>query len=314
MLPEESPQQIPPELPQESREPTSGERLFVGADGHVRPAVKAIAFGITAYFVSAVAVGIVGSFLVGVSESLQFAILSSVSLAAIGGITWFFLRVGDGAGWNALGLSFRAGSLRRIGAGIGIGFALQLGIATALVLTKTQHYDARVALDAHSWAQLALDVWLFAAAATAEELLFRGYALQRLIDAAGPVAAVVATSIAFGLAHIWNPSASPFSTLNTVLAGLLFGVAYLRTRDMWLQCGIHAAWNFFMGPIFCLPVSGINFGPRTFITHITGRAVWTGGSYGPEGGLVGTSALLAGILWVLAGFREPVLPTIDGRE
>lgn len=305
---EVSPKDKPPEPSHDSRELSLGERVFVGADGRLRPAIRAVSFGIVAFLASTLAGAMAAPLLSDLPSTLQLAILSTVSVGTTCGATWCFLHFGDGAAWDSPGLSFRRSWLKRIAAGTGIGFALQLGIAAALTLTHAQHYDFLATWDARSWAKLACDVWLFAAAAAAEELLFRGYALQRLIGAAGAPLAVVASSIAFGLAHIWNPGANLFSTLNTVLAGILLSVAYLRTRDMWLQCGLHAAWNFFMGPIFCFPVSGLVFGPQTFVTHLTGAAWWSGGPYGPEAGAVGSVALLGGIVWVSVGFREAVLP------
>lgn len=285
--------------------PSLGQKLFLGPDGRIRPAFRAASFGIAALFTSTLASGLSAKITSRLTFQWQMAASSTFVLCSVLFVSWFFVRAGDGAEWNSLGLYFFSGWARRVALGAGIGFVLQACIAVALVLTHAQHYDARTPWDAKTWANLAADVWLFAAAATSEELLFRGYALQRLRDAAGAPAAIVITSIAFGAAHVWNPAASLFSTLNTVLAGILLALAYFQRREMWLQSGLHAAWNFFMGPVFCLPVSGIVFGPQLFATHTAGPAWWNGGSYGPEGGVVGSVALVAGIGWLLAMRARP---------
>lgn len=301
----------PPEPPYDRHELSLGEKLLVGADGRVRPAVRAIAFGATAFVASTLAAAIVGPLIRDTPLWIQMALQSTAILAGVALVTLFFLRFGDGTGWRNLGLDFRKGWAKRVGLGAALGLALQAAIAAALIATHSQHYDTRNAWGAAWWGRLAGDVWLFGAAAASEELLFRGYALQRLMDAGGAAFGIIATSIAFGLAHIWNPDATLFSTLNTILAGILFGAAYVRTKDLWLQCSLHAAWNFFMGPIFCLPVSGIIFGPRTFSTHLSGAIWWTGGGYGPEGGLVGTLAVLAGVAVLLLRRRSALPLAID---
>lgn len=312
-MPAEEPEQHKtPEQPEAFRESSFVERAFLGADGRVRPTIRAISFFIVAYFLTTVVTGLVALSVAAMPASLQLAILSSVSLGVSIVITWFFLRSVDRTAWRTLGLSFNGSWLARIGQGVGVGFALQAAIALLLVVTQAQHYEARSAWNTRVWMTLGIDVWLFSAAATAEELLFRGYALQRLIDALGAPFAVVATSTLFGLAHIGNPGASLFSTLNTILAGILMSVAYLKTQTMWLQCGLHAAWNFFMGPVFCFRVSGIDFEPQMFATHASGPTWWTGGAYGPEAGAVGTLVLVAGTAWLLVGLRS-ALPAESGR-
>lgn len=288
------------------------ERAFLAPDGRVRPTIRALAVFIVAYFLSIAAAGLVAPFASALPSSLQLAIISSVSLGIMLAVTRFFLRSVDRSMWRTLGFSFTRRWLTRASQGIAIGFALQAAIALLLVITHAQHYDARSAWNIRVWITVLIDVWLFGAAAAAEELLFRGYALQRLIDAFGAPLAVVASSTLFGLAHIWNPGASLYSSVNTILAGILMSVAYLKTRTMWLQCGLHAAWNFFMGPMFCFPVSGIDFEPQLFATHLSGPVWWTGGSYGPEAGAVGTLVLAAGTAWLLVGLRSP-LPSESGR-
>jgi hypothetical protein len=83
-----------------------------------------------------------------------------------------------------------------------------------------------------------------------------------------------------------------------VLAGVLFSLTYLRTRALWLPLGLHWAWNFFQGEVFSLPVSGITFAKPMLHAAAVGPAWFTGGNYGPEGGLPVTVVVLAGILWV----------------
>ena len=133
---------------------------------------------------------------------------------------------------------------------------------------------------------LATFALLLLAAAT-EELVFRGFPLQILAEAMGPWPAVVAMSVLFGAMHRGNPGASLQSTINTVVAGMLLSLAYLRSRSLWLSYGIHLGWNLGLGFVLGFPLSGLHLASLWTI-NITGSNAILGGAYGPEGGWLGT--------------------------
>ncbi len=147
----------------------------------------------------------------------------------------------------------------------------------------------------------------FLMAAAVEELLFRGFPFQALAHNLGGAAAIAFTSIPFGLAHLWNANASAFSTINTVLAGVWLGVAYLMTRSLWLATALHYSWNLVMVFVFGLPVSGITtFQHLAWLRGESRPPAWiSGGSYGPEAGAAATLALLVSTLavWKSGWFR-----------
>ena len=138
----------------------------------------------------------------------------------------------------------------------------------------------------------------FLIAGAVEELIFRGFAFQALIHNLGGPAAIAITSLVFGLAHVQNPDASVFSTINTTLAGIWLAVAYLITRSLWLATALHWSWNFAMVFIFGLPVSGLTtLGGLAWLRGIAGEPSWvSGGSYGPEAGLAATLGLILSTL------------------
>jgi len=134
----------------------------------------------------------------------------------------------------------------------------------------------------------------FVIAGATEELIFRGFPFQALVHNLGGARAVAITSLIFGLAHISNPGASAFSTINTVIAGIWLGLAYLVTRSLWLATALHWSWNFAMVFIFGLPVSGLStLGELAWLEGRAREPMWiSGGSYGPEAGLAATIALI----------------------
>lgn len=129
---------------------------------------------------------------------------------------------------------------------------------------------------------------LLLAGALLEEVMFRGYPFQRLLQAVGPVWAVVVLSAMFAAVHLGNPNAGgilSWAFLNTLAIGVLLAVAYLRTRTLWLPLGIHFSWNFTLGFLFGLPVSGMS--DFAVVVHGTasGQSWLTGGAYGLENSL-----------------------------
>jgi membrane protease YdiL (CAAX protease family) len=202
--------------------------------------------------------------------------------------------------WRSLGLTLHPGWFRDLVIGFAVGFislAIAVGVATAGKGLSFSINDAAVTSLTRS--MLASGVYLFMAA-LAEEALFRGYALQTLTRARLAWLGVLLTSVPFGLGHLNNPNVVPGVTFaNTVIAGVWFGVAYLRTRSLWLPWGLHWAWNWALGWFFGLPVSGgtVTSNPLLKATDI-GPQLLTGGTYGIEGGIACTVALVLSTLFL----------------
>jgi CAAX protease family protein len=124
-------------------------------------------------------------------------------------------------------------------------------------------------------------------AALNEELVFRGFPLQILIDGVGKWPAMVILSVLFGALHISNPNSSPLGIINTILAGIMLSLAYVRTRSLWLPYAIHVGWNLGLGFVLGFALSGLGIA-SLWTTGVSGSDTILGGSYGPEGGLLGT--------------------------
>ena len=118
-----------------------------------------------------------------------------------------------------------------------------------------------------------------------EELVFRGYLLQNMIEEKKLKIAVVISCIIYGIVHSFNPNATMLSTGIIVLFGFLRIYGYLATKLLWLSIGMHAGWNFFQGPIFGYAASGHK--TATLIAHSPVGVDWlTGGKFGPEGSVL----------------------------
>ena len=132
-----------------------------------------------------------------------------------------------------------------------------------------------------------------------EELAFRGYILNNLMDTLHPAKALVVSALIFAIFHGTNPNASLLGIFNVFIAGMLLGINYLFTRNLWFGIGFHFCWNFIQGPVLGFGVSGLNLS-SILTQEQSGSAIWTGGSFGFEGSLLNTLlCLTAGVLLFL---------------
>ncbi len=160
----------------------------------------------------------------------------------------------------------------------------------------------------------------FFAVGLMEEVTFRGYALHNLSAWMGVRAAVAVQAITFALVHLGNVSGQDaagagaagagdggativvarslsqmlwdtrWAMLNIALIGWFFALCYLKTGSLWFPIGFHAAWNFFLGCVWSLPVSGLRVF-RILDVSVSPNTLVTGGGFGAEG-----SVFLAAII------------------
>jgi uncharacterized protein len=157
--------------------------------------------------------------------------------------------------------------------------------------------------------------YIFLFAAMMEELLFRGFIFQRLVDGIGIWPAQLGLALLFAIGHWSNPdmegSTLLWASLDIGLAAILWGLAYLRTGSLALPIGMHLGWNWAQGNLFGFAVSG--HGHEGLLQPVfTNSPEWlTGGSFGPEASVVAVVIELAaiGLLWRWKGFKqETVVP------
>jgi hypothetical protein len=163
----------------------------------------------------------------------------------------------------------------------------------------------------HVTPDVAIAALLLAAAAITEELLFRGVVFRLVEEWAGTWIGLLISAVMFGAIHAANPGATWVSTLAIALeAGVLLAAAFVVTKNLWLPIGLHFAWNFFEGPIFGTQVSGHTFLKSAIEAHVTGPALLTGGSFGPEAGLpaIVTCVVAALALLMYAKRRGLIVP------
>lgn len=137
-----------------------------------------------------------------------------------------------------------------------------------------------------SWGSLALLFLEHLLVGYWEELVFRGYLLQNMIEGMGLQLAILISCIGYGLIHAGNPNAGLLSTFIIVVFGFLRIYGYLATKMLWLSMGMHIGWNFFQGPVLGFAASG-HQKATVLQLHFSSESSWlTGGDFGPEGSLL----------------------------
>ncbi len=159
-------------------------------------------------------------------------------------------------------------------------------------------------LGEFSGAALLAALILFIGVAVTEELTFRGFMFQRLIDGVGIAPAQLLMAAYFVLTHVsalkqgeqWNYLA----TVNIFVASLMFGLAFIRTQSLAMPIGLHLMANFTQGSVLGFGVSGSEQSGWLIPTLQPTAPSWlTGGSFGLEASVPGllTLLLLTLLLW-----------------
>lgn len=233
-------------------------------------------------------------------------------------VSWFCLRFFERLKLRALGLTWHRGWWREVGWGVLIA-ALMMGAVVGLQVigggTRLTLNPLWRDAQTSGWLIIGKDclaaLLLFIGAGAFEELLYRGYALQTLLRGLPPLLPLLLLSLLFGIGHWENPHRTVFSTLNTVLAGVWLAVAYLKTRSLWLPAALHCTWNWTMGALFGLPVSGLQIPQQPILIATSGAPVWlTGGDYGSEGGAATTAVFIIAIVIIWRARWLTVAPEV----
>jgi len=208
---------------------------------------------------------------------------------------WLALRVYEDRGLAAIGLAATRAAAGNAAAGLAGGVGAACLVLAPPLLTGAAHL-ARTPDHAATGA-IPFAIVMLAAGSVGEEMLFHGYAFQILLGPLGRYATVLAVGAVFALMHGSNPHATWFGLANTAGFGILFGYAFLRSRDLWLPIGLHFGWNCTL-PLYGVNLSGLRMGVTGHEMVWTAGALWSGGEYGPEASLLTSGVLLVLFVYV----------------
>jgi membrane protease YdiL (CAAX protease family) len=216
----------------------------------------------------------------GATSILNFGILYALMGLAILVFTWIMRKFIDRKSFMSLGFAWKGYSNE---AGLGFFGALTILGVGSLILVATGYISfISASLNINP---LLLEIAIMIVVAFVEELLFRGYLLNNLLQSVNKWVALGISSILFAFFHEANPDVTVFAIVNIVLAGILLGLNYIFTKNLWFGICFHFAWNYFQGPVLGYDVSGLKLTSVVQQT-VTGPEVWTGGLFGFEGSML----------------------------
>ena len=136
----------------------------------------------------------------------------------------------------------------------------------------------------------AIDLGTLVFIAISEEIVFRGYVLNNLMQSFHKWIALVVSSLLFALFHLSNPGISILPLMSLFLVGMLLGLNYTYTKNLWFSIALHFSWNFFQGLLYGFKVSGIQL-YSLLQANLKGDSTITGGDFGFEGSVLATALL-----------------------
>ncbi len=152
--------------------------------------------------------------------------------------------------------------LKKVLLGIAIGSGLIILQVAFLAITGHYHIDGFQPSP-----EVIKYIFLMILIGFIEELLTRGVIFRLVEKWAGSLIALLVVAIEGGLTHATNPNATLWSSIAVGLEfGILMTLVYMATRNLWVVSALHFAWNFTMGGIFDIAVSGTDPGYRRWRT------------------------------------------------
>ena len=178
---------------------------------------------------------------------------------------------------------------------IGLGFALAFigGLFLVLWLIGAINITGYVGFKPGVFI---VSIMLFMAAFD-EELIFRGYILNNMMDStSNRWIALAGSSLLFALLHSGNTNVWSTWVPMTELfaAGFILGISYTFTKNLWFPTFFHFGWNFFQG-LFGFEISGFNVDSWKIISHENAGNVpdiGSGGAFGIEGSVITLSCTI----------------------
>ncbi|MEX0607979.1 MAG: CPBP family intramembrane glutamic endopeptidase [Balneolaceae bacterium] len=240
--------------------------------------------------------------------------------ALVLGLYFVVLKYIDARPWQESGLSYSKKWLHECLAGIAIAFFVMS------LIFLVEWLSGGLTITGFGWQRNGDIYWLLPILAFLiqmlsvgfyEEVISRGFLLRNIAEGftfgkttpfLGTVIAIIISSSLFGLGHAGNPNATIFAVLNIFLAGIMLAIPFVITGRLALSIGLHFAWNFFQGGFFGFSISGMVVRNSVIQIHQEGPEWWTGGAFGPEGGLIGVLGIILIMILIIIYLKVTGVP------
>ena len=207
-------------------------------------------------------------------------------------LLWILMRFVDKESFIKLGFSLK-GKINDIILGMTLGLLLMaVGYTILILLGEIKfigfNYDLK---------NIILLFLLFIAVSIAEETYVRGYVLKNLLKSFNPIISLIISSAIFSLLHFFNPNVNYIALTELFIAGILLGISYVYTKNLWFPIALHLSWNFFQ-VMFGFNVSGMDTYSLIEFEIIENNNI-NGGDFGFEGSYLSIlfSLIMMYFLW-----------------
>ena len=207
-------------------------------------------------------------------------------------LLWILMRFVDKEPFIKLGFSLK-GKINDIILGMTLGLLLMaVGYTILILLGEIKfigfNYDLK---------NIILLFLLFIAVSIAEETYVRGYVLKNLLQSFNPIISLIISSAIFSLLHFFNPNVNYIALTELFIAGILLGISYVYTKNLWFPIALHLSWNFFQ-VMFGFNVSGMDTYSLIEFEIIENNNI-NGGDFGFEGSYLSIlfSLIMMYFLW-----------------
>ncbi|HEM5043945.1 TPA: CPBP family intramembrane metalloprotease [Streptococcus suis] len=227
-----------------------------------------------------------------VTLSLELLAFAFISLAII-----LWARFVEKSPWLGLGIR-KKGALKDFLLGWGIGAAM----LTTCVLLMWGFGAIQVTsfqFSANLVGEFLILVLAWSIQGTAEELLTRGWMFSSLAAKHNIPVGILVSSLFFTFLHLGNDGISLIPLLDLTLFAILACLVMLKTGNLWVIGGLHAAWNCFQGNVFAFPVSGTQAGQAFIAVETSGPDWLSGGAFGVEGSIISLLIQAGIITWLV---------------
>lgn len=227
-----------------------------------------------------------------VTLSLELLAFAFISLAII-----LWARFVEKSPWLGLGMT-KKGAFKDFILGWGIGAAMLI-TCVLLMWGFGAIRISSVQFSPQLFGEFLVLVLAWSVQGTTEELLTRGWMFSSLSAKYNIPVGILISSLFFTFLHLGNDAISLIPLLDLTLFAILASLVMLKTGNLWVISGIHAAWNCFQGNVFAFPVSGTQAGQAFIAVETSGPDWLSGGAFGVEGSVI--SLIVQGLIigWLI---------------
>jgi len=218
-------------------------------------------------------------------------------------VLWLFMKFLDKEKFIKLGFEIK-NRFKEFNIGIGVGLII-MSIGYFLLLFLGELTFQRLIFDPK---ETLISVLLFIIVAIVEETLMRGYILRNLMISFNKYIALILSSILFSLMHSFNPNIDLFALTNLFLAGILLGLSYIHTKNLWFPIALHLSWNLFQ-TLFGFNVSGQDTYSSLVEFSLPEKNLLNGGAFGFEGSILSVISMIIMIILIEIYYRKKKLTT-----